>query len=75
MDSEPRYEDHPACFKPEWGCYWNEEDVRQNAYWDMMEGYADIPMETMQYGDLTEKKQIISLIHGKKLCGIQGRSK
>ena len=38
MDSEPRYEDHPACFKPEWGCYWNEEDVRQNAYWDMMEG-------------------------------------
>lgn len=38
MDSEPRYEDHPACFKPEWGYYWSDEDVRQNAYWDMMEG-------------------------------------
>lgn len=38
MDSEPRYEDHPACFKPEWGYYWKDEDVRQSAYWDMMEG-------------------------------------
>ena len=38
MDSEPRYEDHPACFKPEHGCYWNAQDVRNNAYWDMCEG-------------------------------------
>lgn len=38
MDSEPRYEDHPACFKPEYGCYWSAQDVRNNAYWDMCEG-------------------------------------
>ena len=38
MDSEPRYEDHPACFKAELGCYWNAHDVRNNAYWNMCEG-------------------------------------
>lgn len=38
MDSEPRYEDHPACFKAEYGCYWSAQDVRNNAYWDMCEG-------------------------------------
>lgn len=38
MDSEPRYEDHPACFKAEYGCYWNAQDVRNNAYWNMCEG-------------------------------------
>lgn len=38
MDSEPRYEDHPICFKAEYGCYWNDQDVRNNAYWNMCEG-------------------------------------
>ena len=38
MDSEPRYEDHPACFKVEYGYLWNEDDVRQNAYWDVLSG-------------------------------------
>lgn len=38
LDGEPRYEDHPSCFRPQWRCYWNQEDVRQNLYWDMMEG-------------------------------------
>lgn len=38
LNGEPRYEDHPACFKVENEYYWNAEDVRQNAYWDMMEG-------------------------------------
>ena len=38
MDSEPRYEDHPACFKPSLGFYWDDADVRQNAYWDVLAG-------------------------------------
>ena len=38
MDSEPRYEDHPACFKAEYGFLWDDADVRQNAYWNLMEG-------------------------------------
>jgi hypothetical protein len=38
MDAEPRYEDHPACFRPDFGYIWNAEDVRQNAYWDILEG-------------------------------------
>jgi hypothetical protein len=38
MDSEPRYEDHPACFKAEYEYLWDAADVRQNAYWNMMEG-------------------------------------
>lgn len=38
LNGEPRYEDHPACFKVENEYYWNAQDVRQNAYWDMMEG-------------------------------------
>ena len=38
MDAEPRYEDHPACFKAEYGFYWDDSDVRQNAYWSLMEG-------------------------------------
>ncbi len=38
MDSEPRYEDHPACFKADYGYLWDATDVRQNAYWDLMEG-------------------------------------
>lgn len=37
LDLEPRYEDHPICFKPEYGM-WNCDDVRQNAYWALMEG-------------------------------------
>ena len=38
MDSEPRYEDHPACFKAEYGFYWQPEDVRHNAYWNVLQG-------------------------------------
>lgn len=38
MDSEPRYEDHPACFNPQLGVLWSAEDIRNNAYWNLMEG-------------------------------------
>lgn len=38
MDSEPRYEDHPACFNEKLGYYWQAADVRQNAYWDVFAG-------------------------------------
>ena len=38
LDSEPRYEDHPACFNDRIGWYWDEADVRQNAYWDVLAG-------------------------------------
>lgn len=38
MDSEPRYEDHPACFNDQIGYFWKAEDVRQNAYWNLMTG-------------------------------------
>lgn len=38
MDSEPRYEDHPACFNTSLGYYWNADDIRQNAYWNILSG-------------------------------------
>ena len=38
MDGEPRYEDHPACFKTEMGYFWKADDIRHNAYWNIMEG-------------------------------------
>lgn len=38
MDSEPRYEDHPACFNDRLGYFWNADDMRQNAYWNLMTG-------------------------------------
>lgn len=38
MDSEPRYEDHPACFDDKIGYFWNADDVRQNAYWNLTAG-------------------------------------
>lgn len=38
MDAEPRYEDHPACFRADLGYYWNADDVRQNAYWSILSG-------------------------------------
>ncbi|MGI6202378.1 MAG: glycoside hydrolase family 140 protein [Eubacteriales bacterium] len=38
MDSEPRYEDHPACFNTKTGYYWDSSDVRQNAYWNVLSG-------------------------------------
>ena len=37
LDSEPRYEDHPRCMRPELG-YWGAADVRQNLYWDVLSG-------------------------------------
>ncbi len=38
MDSEPRYEGHPACFQPALVYHWNDADVRQNAYWNILSG-------------------------------------
>lgn len=38
LDSEPRYEDHPACFDTEIGYFWDAADVRQNAYWSVLAG-------------------------------------
>ena len=38
MDSEPRYEDHPACFNDRIGHFWGAEEVRQNAYWNVLAG-------------------------------------
>lgn len=38
LDAEPRYEDHPACFDAGIGYYWTADDVRQNAYWDVLSG-------------------------------------
>ena len=38
MDSEPRYEDHPACFNDRIGWFWDSNDVRQNAYWNVLCG-------------------------------------
>ncbi len=38
IDGEPRYEDHPVCFKAELGVLWDAQDVRNNAYWNLMEG-------------------------------------
>ncbi len=38
LDSEPRYEDHPACFNDRIGYFWNDQDVRQNAYWNALAG-------------------------------------
>ncbi|MDD4690100.1 MAG: DUF4038 domain-containing protein, partial [Eubacteriales bacterium] len=38
MDSEPRYEDHPAYFDVKTKHYWSDADVRQNTYMNLMEG-------------------------------------
>lgn len=38
LDSEPRYEDHPACFDASIGYFWDAADVRQNAYWSVFSG-------------------------------------
>ena len=38
MDGEPRYEDHPACFKVEYNYLWNAADVRTNLWWNVLEG-------------------------------------
>ena len=38
MDSEPRYEDHPACFNTKLGYFWKAAEVRQNAYWNLLAG-------------------------------------
>ena len=38
MDSEPRYEDHPPCFNGDFGYYYTDAEVRQNAYWDVFTG-------------------------------------
>ncbi len=38
MDMESRYEDFPACFRTDYGYLWSAADVRQNNYWNLMEG-------------------------------------
>ncbi len=38
LDMESRYESHPACFDVNVGYLWNEEDVRQNSYWNVLAG-------------------------------------
>ena len=38
IDLEPRYEDHPANFNAKTGYLWNNDDVRQNLYWNVFEG-------------------------------------
>jgi len=38
MDMECRYEDFPVSFNTDYGYFWNDADVRQNIYWNMMEG-------------------------------------
>ena len=36
MNSEPRYEDHPACFNPKLAYCWDVVDVRMNLYRDIL---------------------------------------
>jgi hypothetical protein len=38
MDAEPRYEEMPAFINPSFGYFWDGDDVRQNTYWNLMEG-------------------------------------
>ena len=38
LDMECRYEDFPACFREDIGYCWDDADIRQNIYWNMMEG-------------------------------------
>lgn len=38
LDGEPRYEDHPACFKTAYNVLWDAADVRNSAYWSVFEG-------------------------------------
>lgn len=40
LDMECRYEDFPACFRPDLGYRWTDADVRSNLYWNMLEGGA-----------------------------------
>jgi len=38
LDMESRYEKFPACFQKNYGYEWDASDIRQNNYWNMMEG-------------------------------------
>jgi len=38
MDGEPRYEDHPVAWKPELFGWFDDVDVRQAAYWNLLSG-------------------------------------
>ncbi len=38
LDMESRYEHFPACFHSDYGYEWDSADLRQNNYWNMMEG-------------------------------------
>lgn len=40
LDSEPRYEDHPACFDETCGYFWDADDVRVNLYRNLLAGAA-----------------------------------
>lgn len=38
LDGEPRYEDHPVCWNPNVMGWFDEEDVRNAAYWSLFSG-------------------------------------
>ncbi|RHJ81468.1 glycoside hydrolase family 140 protein [Parabacteroides sp. AM08-6] len=38
MDGEPRYENHPVCWKPDSLGWFDDTDVRQALYWDLFSG-------------------------------------
>lgn len=38
MDGEPRYENHPICWKPDSLGWFDDTDVRQALYWDLFSG-------------------------------------
>ena len=38
MDGEPRYENHPVCWKPDSMGWFDDADVRQALYWDLFSG-------------------------------------
>lgn len=38
IDIEPRYEEHPACFTEKTDYFWTAQDIRNNAYWNVLAG-------------------------------------
>lgn len=38
MNMEPKYEDHPACFRADYGYFWSAAEVRNDLYWNLLEG-------------------------------------
>ncbi len=42
VDGESRYEDHPACWRPDFGYFWNREDLRINHYQNVLAGACGV---------------------------------